>query len=37
LEPEGDEVLALKESHMMDDETFDDDYTPEELVAVVNL
>jgi len=30
-------VLALEESHLMDDEMFDDDYTPEELVAVVNL
>jgi len=33
---EGDEVLAPEESQMINDETFDDDYTPEELVVVVN-
>jgi len=37
VEVEGDEVLALEESHLMDDETFDYDYTTEELVAVMNL
>ena len=29
------EVLALEESHLMNDETFDYDYILEELVAVV--
>ena len=32
----GVEVLALEESHLMEDGTSDDDYTPKELVVVVN-
>ena len=33
---EGVEVLALKEIHLMDDGKSDDNYTPEELLEVVN-